>query len=91
MSNNKFPKDLIPLGKILKPRGLKGELKAFLYNKSSRTLTEEINIWLKIKNKYNIVNIEYLKEYNKYIIVKFRDINCRVSRISILDYSSQCL
>ena len=39
---------------ILKPKGLKGELKAFLYNKSSRTLTEKINIWLKIKNKYNI-------------------------------------
>lgn len=85
MSNNKFPKDLIPLGKILKPRGLKGELKAFLYNKSSRTLTEEINIWLKIKNKYNIVNIEYLKEYNKYIIVKFRDINCREDAEKILN------
>ena len=28
-------------------------------------ITEKINIWLKIKNKYNIVNIEYLKEYNK--------------------------
>ena len=53
MSNNKFPKDLIPLGKILKPKGLKGELKAFLYNEESEILIPGIKIWLDNNNSFD--------------------------------------
>ena len=35
MNSKIIPKDLIPIADILKPKGLKGELKVFLYNNES--------------------------------------------------------
>ena len=80
MSNNssKFPLDLIPIAKVVKPKGLKGELKVFLYNKSSDTLNDNIDIWLKVDNQFNRYTAEYLNHsFDKYVIIKFRDINSR--------------
>ena len=52
MSNNNIPDDLIPLGKILKSRGLKGEVRVFLYNEGSNTLEKDKDIWIKCNNEY---------------------------------------
>ena len=46
------PDDLILFGKILKPKGLKGELKVFLYNSYSDVLKNNIKTWFKTDNNY---------------------------------------
>ena len=48
LSDNKF----IPIGKVVKPHGIKGELKFFLYNKDSNLLSLDVSIWFKINNSY---------------------------------------
>ena len=60
MSKNKNS-NFIPFGKIVKPHGVKGELKLFLYNKDSKILTNKINIWIEIDNcliKYKLLSIK---------------------------------
>ena len=76
-SSKKTPLDLIPIGKILKPRGLKGELKVFLYNKNSSSLVEGINIWTENEDGFILNNIEYINESGKYFIIKFDKADCR--------------
>ena len=48
LSDNKF----ISIGKVVKPHGIKGELKFFLYNKDSNLLSLNVSIWFKINNSY---------------------------------------
>jgi len=36
--NNKFPPDLVPMGRLLKPRGLKGELRLTIFNEVDSVL-----------------------------------------------------
>ena len=43
MSN--FPDDLIPLGKIVKPHGVKGLIKFKPYNKNSSILNKDMMVW----------------------------------------------
>ena len=50
---------LIPVGKVIKPHGIKGELKFFLYNEDSDLLESDIKIWFKINDlnkSYNLIN-----------------------------------
>jgi len=49
---NSIPNDLVPLGKFIKPHGIKGELKVFLYNSESNTLINGTTIWVKIDDKF---------------------------------------
>jgi 16S rRNA processing protein RimM len=79
LSSVNSPKDLVPIAQVVKPRGLKGELKVFLYNKSSDTLNDNIDIWLKVDNHFNRYTAEYLKHSfsDKYVFIKFKDINTR--------------
>ena len=64
--NSTIPKDLIAIADILKPKGLKGELKVFLYNKDSQTLKKNINVWIKLgSDEYKQLSIEYLLESGK--------------------------
>ena len=49
---NNFPEDLVPLGKVIKPHGLNGELKVFLYNSESETLKRDFSIWFHDDNSY---------------------------------------
>ena len=75
---NSINKDLIPIGKVIKPHGLKGEVKVFLYNKESNTLQIEISIWLKMKDEFKPYLIEGIRGINKNII-KFKNLNNRNS------------
>ena len=44
---NNFPGDLIPIGKIVKPHGIKGQIKLKLYNEKSSLLVKDTIVWLK--------------------------------------------
>ena len=80
MSSKKeiIPKDLIPIADILKPKGLKGELKVFLYNEKSKTFKNNINVWIKLDaDKYQPLMVEYSLSSGKYKIIKFEGINSR--------------
>ena len=80
MSSKKkyIPKDLIPIADVVKPKGLKGELKVFLYNKNSKTLKNNINVWIKLdSDKYKSLVVDYLSSSGKYKVIKFEEINSR--------------
>jgi len=68
--------DLIPIGYLIKPHGLKGELKVFLYNKKSQTLDKGIYIWLKKDNKFESFLVENIRGLDRNII-KLKDLNDR--------------
>ena len=77
-SSSKFPLDLVPIAKVVKPKGLKGELKVFLYNKNSKTLKKNINVWIELDaDNYQSLVVEYLLSSGKYKIIKFEGINSR--------------
>ena len=79
MSSSKIiPEDLVPIADILKPKGLKGELKVFLYNKNSKTLKNNVNVWIKLdSDKYKSLVVDYLSSSGKYKVIKFEEINSR--------------
>ena len=70
---NSFPDDLIPLGKIIKPHGVKGELKVFLYNDRSSTLKEGLYIWFKLDEKfvkYSVINLRGVSKKSQILKIK---------------------
>ena len=76
-SSTEYPQDLFPIGTILKTRGLKGEVRVFLYNIDSDIVNKDIFFWIKKDNCFEYYNAEYFKKSIKYYLVKFRDINDR--------------
>ena len=71
--NNIPPLDLIPMGKILKPIGLKGELKFFFFNELESSLKIGLEVWLKNKVFFSYI-IEKIKISGKKSSIKF--LNC---------------
>ena len=70
---NSFPDDLVPLGKIIKPHGVKGELKVFLYNDRSSTLKEGLYIWFKLDEKfvkYSVINLRGVSKKSQILKIK---------------------
>ena len=67
---------IVPLGRLLKPHGIKGELKVLFYNESSNSLENNQIIFLRnLDNEiieYKIERIFYSFKKNR---VKFFDIN----------------
>ena len=64
MSKNRteYPQDLFPIGKILKTRGLKGEVRVFLYNVDSNIISQNIFFWIKRDNYFESYNVEFSKK-----------------------------
>ena len=50
---NNCPNDLIPIGRVVKPHGIKGQIKIRFYNESSKVLEKDSEIWLKKKDDRN--------------------------------------
>ena len=75
MSNSPLSK-LIPLAEILKPHGIKGELKILFFNDNSKSLKNGSVVFLKDSNsnyyEYKVENIMYSRKKNR---VKFFDID----------------
>ncbi len=67
--NDKVPHDLIPLGKIIKPHGIKGELKIKLFNSDSKTFIIGQEVWINDgKNNFNL----YVVENSSFLSKKFK-------------------
>ena len=76
-SSKKTPLDLIPIGKILKPRGLKGELKVFLYNEDSESLNSNLNIWININDSFKSFKLIYISSCKNNRIINIEGIDSR--------------
>ena len=74
MSN--YPENLIPVGKILKVHGVKGELKISV-DDNMEILVKGINIWFKSCNNFNNYKLEYIKGFTKNLIMKLIGIDSR--------------
>jgi len=80
--NKKQHPEFILFGKLVKPHGIKGELKLFLYNKDSNILKQKINIW--IERDDCLTSFELLSiRGNESKIVKLEKINSRNDAKSI--------
>ena len=77
--------NLIPIGKVLKAHGLKGELKISLFDISSKILLEGVNLWFYKDNSYQNYKLEKLRGSSKNIIVKLSEINDRNNVVAFLN------
>ena len=77
MSKLLYPEDLFPIGRVLKPKGLKGEVKVFLYNLDSNIVSKKINFWIKNSNNFDAYIIEKNNKSSRYYLLKFKNINNR--------------
>lgn len=74
--NSSITDSYIEIGKILKPHGLKGEVKILLYNKSSRVLQDDIPV--KLKNDRGLsgdFRIEMIRYGSSKVIIKFFELS----------------
>ena len=69
---------LIPIGRVSKVHGVRGDLKLFVYNKESNLLKSKINIWFKFEKEFKPFNIESNKGLNGEI-VKLKSVSDRNS------------
>ena len=74
--NKKQHPEFIPFGKLVKPHGIKGELKLFLYNKDSQVLKQKINIWIDKEECLTSFKLLSIRG-NEFKIVKLDKINSR--------------
>ena len=91
---NNFSKDLVPLGKIIKPHGINGELKVFLYNSKSETFVEGLEVWFNIADKYQCYKLNSIRGSinNKIIqIVEISNIDKATSLIKKDLYPFSCV
>ena len=87
---NKIPDDLIPIGKIIKPYGVKGQIKFKPYNESSNVLKKDINVWLKKKDDkdldFQFFKIDSINYTSLQPIIKFNQFNNRDEALELRDY-----
>ena len=73
--SNVPPLDLVPMGKLLKPRGLQGELRVAIFNEYGSALKMGKEIWLKRAENYFSRKIETIKMAGEKSCIKFSDCN----------------
>ena len=72
---NNCPKDLVSLGKVIKPHGIKGELKVFLYNNESSIFAKGLRIWfISNLNQYKLYKLNSIRGSIDNKIIKLDDI-----------------
>ena len=78
--------NFIPIGKIIKPKGLKGEVKVFLYNIDSNSVKEDINFFINSKKEcFDSYKLERSYKTSNYHLLKFHDIDDRDEAFNICD------
>ena len=78
--NNHVPVDLVPLGKIVKPHGILGEVKIRLFNSESKTLKVGQSVWVDLGGKeHKLFVVERLSLKCEKSRLKFKNINDRNS------------
>ena len=66
MSN--FPDDLISLGKVVKPHGVKGLIKFKPYNQNSSILSKDMIVWFSKENNDLVINVLDIIETINFIL-----------------------
>ena len=84
MSN--LPDDLIPLGKIIKPHGIKGQVKFKPYNQDSSILIKNMMVWLKKEEDLMFFKISSISYNSLHPIIKFNDVNDRNEAVKFRNY-----
>ena len=75
--NNEIPLDLVPMGKILKPKGLKGEFKVVVFNEFDSALEPGMHVWMTLNGDKNVEKIiESVKISTSKSLMKFENCNC---------------
>jgi 16S rRNA processing protein RimM len=86
--NNHIPVDLVPLGKIVKPHGILGEVKISLFNSKSETLKVGQSVWVGLgKDDCESFMIEKLNLVSEKSTLKFNNINDRNSAELLRDFT----
>ena len=75
--NNDFLEQLVYIGEIIKPHGIRGYLKFFLYNESSDALLDSEFIYLENKKNKLKLEIEDINFVSSIPLIKFIDIDNR--------------
>jgi len=75
--NNELLEDLIYIGEIIKPHGVRGYLKFFLYNEKSDILLDSQVVYLKSKANKLKLEIEDINFVSSIPLIKFIDIDNR--------------
>ena len=83
--NKKKTLNLISLGKIVKPHGIKGELKVFIYNDESETLVEGLKVWFNIDNQFKDYKLKNIRGSIKSSIIKIEKIDSRNQASFLID------
>ena len=69
------------MAKILKPHGIQGECKVFLYNKDSNNFTVGLEVWLILGEELiscNIEKINSVKKEIKFVALKLVEIDAKM-------------
>ncbi len=86
--NNHIPADLVPLGKIIKPHGIQGEVKVRLFNCESETLKIGQSVWVESEGQDPITYvIEKLNLQSEKSRLKFKSVNDRNSAELLRDFT----
>ena len=86
--NSRISENLVPLGKIIKPHGILGEIKIRLYNSNSETLKVGQKIWLSLdESYYESFLIEKLNIFSNKSRLKLKNIDNRDSAELIRNYT----
>ena len=85
---NKIPDDLISIGKIVKPYGIKGQIKFKPYNEKSNILKKGTHVWLKKEENFDF---QFFKigsiNYNSLNpIIQFDELDNRNDALEIRQY-----
>ena len=72
-----IPSDLLPIGYISKAKGLKGELKVFLYNKDSKSLKNDTDVWVNYSDSYKLYKLDYISLSGNSRVMKLQNIDSR--------------
>ena len=84
MSN--LPDDLIPLGKLIKPHGIKGQVKFKPYNQDSSILIKNMMVWLKKEEDLMFFKISSISYNSLHPIIKFNNVNDRNEAVKLRNY-----
>lgn len=79
MSNSDKVFEFIPIGKVTRPHGVKGELRIYLYNPCSITLFQVDHIWIKVEDHFVKYKIESVRSHKNLLLLKLAKINDRTS------------
>ena len=87
---NSFPNDLVPIGEVIKPHGVKGQLKFRLYNEKSYILNQNKIVWLKKKDgsekDFKFFEINSINNTLSNRIIQFDEIDSRDKALELRDF-----